>query len=40
MPLVRGVDANSVVDDDLKIDRMDEIDKVKVDKEVILYNII
>ena len=40
MPLVRGVGANSVVDDGLMIDRMDKMDEVEVDKMVVLCNII
>ena len=40
MPLVRGADANSVVDNGLKIDGMDKMNKVEIDKGVILYNVI
>ena len=40
MLLVRGAVANSVVDNGLMIDRMDKIDKVEVDKVVVLCNVI
>jgi len=39
VPLVRGADINSIVDNSLKINGVDKVNKVKVDK-VILYNVI